>query len=69
MPFVNILITDEGASPSQKSDIIAQVTRTLQTVLGKDPHTTHVVIQEVPTAAWGVGGLPCLDYRESRHAG
>ena len=63
MPFVNILITDEGADAAQKAEVIRQVTRTLETVLGKNPATTHVVLQEVPVAAWGVGGLPCLEYR------
>lgn len=63
MPFVNVMITDEGATDAQKAEIIAQVTETLRTTLGKNPATTHVVIQEVPVAAWGVGGLPCLDYR------
>lgn len=63
MPFVSILITDEGATDAQKAQIIAQVTETLRMVLGKNPATTHVVIQEVPVAAWGVGGLPCLQYR------
>lgn len=66
MPFVNILITDEGATDAQKARVISEVTETLRTVLGKNPATTHVVIQEVPVAAWGIGGMPCLDYRASR---
>lgn len=69
MPFVNILITDEGATDGQRAAIIAEVTETLRVVLGKDPGLTHVVIQEIPTAAWGVGGLPCLDYRAKAAAG
>jgi 4-oxalocrotonate tautomerase len=63
MPFVNVLITDEGASDAQKAEIISQMTETLRVTLGKNPATTHIVIQEIPVAAWGVGGLPCLDYR------
>jgi len=63
MPFVNVLITDEGASDDQKARIIAEITETLRATLGKNPATTHVVIQEVAVAAWGVGGLPCLEYR------
>lgn len=66
MPFVNVLITDEGASDSQKAQIISQITETLRTVLGKNPATTHVVIQETPVAAWGVGGLPCLEFRATQ---
>lgn len=63
MPFVNVLITDEGATDRQKAEIISQITQTLQSVLGKNPATTHVVIQEVPVASWGVGGLPTLENR------
>ncbi|MBA3678334.1 MAG: 4-oxalocrotonate tautomerase family protein [Sphingosinicella sp.] len=68
MPFVNVLITDEGATDQQKAGIISEITRTLQSVLGKDRATTHVVIQEVPVAAWGVGGLPTLEYRAGKQA-
>jgi 4-oxalocrotonate tautomerase len=69
MPFVNVLITDEGATDQQKADIISEITQTLQSVLGKDPATTHVVIQEVPVAAWGVGGLPTLENRARKVQG
>jgi 4-oxalocrotonate tautomerase len=65
MPLVNVLITDEGASDAQKAEIIFQMTETLRVTLGKNPATTHVIIQEVPVAAWGVGGLPSLEYRTS----
>ena len=68
MPFVSVLITDEGATNAQKAEIIMQITETLRTTLGKNPTTTHVVIQEVPIAAWGIGGLPCLEFRSSRAA-
>ena len=66
MPYVNVKITREGATAEQKAQIIEEVTRTLVTVLGKDPSTTFVVIDEVETENWGIGGLPVLDYRHSR---
>lgn len=66
MPYVNVKITREGATAEQKAQIIEEVTRTLVTVLGKDPSTTVVVIDEVETENWGIGGLPVLDYRRSR---
>ncbi len=56
MPFVNIKITQEGATAEQKAQIIAGVTRLLQDVLGKNPATTVVVIEELPTDNWGIGG-------------
>lgn len=66
MPFVNVMITREGVTPEQKRTIISGVTNLLRDELGKDPATTHVVIQEVETDNWGVGGLPCLEYRKGR---
>jgi len=56
MPFVNIKITQEGATAEQKAQLIAGVTRLLQDVLGKNPATTVVVIEELPTDNWGIGG-------------
>lgn len=56
MPFVNIKITREGASPDQKAELIRGVTDLLADVLGKNPATTVVVIEEVDTDNWGIGG-------------
>lgn len=63
MPYVNIKITREGATPEQKAALIKGVTDLLQTVLNKDPATTFVVIDEVALEDWGVGGLPVDEYR------
>lgn len=56
MPYVNIRITREGATPEQKAELIAGATELLQRVLGKNPATTFVIIDEVETDNWGVGG-------------
>ena len=56
MPYVNIKITKEGATPAQKAELIAGVTELLQRVLHKNPATTVVVIDEVETDNWGIGG-------------
>ncbi|KMJ52614.1 tautomerase [Vogesella sp. EB] len=56
MPYVNIKITREGATPEQKAELIAGVTGLLRDVLGKNPATTVVVIDEVDTDNWGIGG-------------
>lgn len=56
MPYVNIKITREGATARQKADLIAGVTRLLADTLGKNPETTVVVIDEVDTDNWGIGG-------------
>ncbi len=56
MPYVNIKITREGATPEQKAALIQGVTQLLADVLGKNPQTTVVVIDEVDTDNWGIVG-------------
>ena len=56
VPYVNIKITREGATAAQKAELIDGVTRLLRDVLGKNPATTVVVIDEVETDNWGIGG-------------
>lgn len=56
MPYVNIKITREQNTPEQKAALIRGVTQLLVDVLGKNPQTTVVVIDEVDTDNWGIGG-------------
>lgn len=56
MPYVNIRITRENVSAEQKATLIKGVTDLLAKVLGKNPATTVVVIDEVDTDNWGIGG-------------
>ena len=56
MPYVNIRITREGASPKQKAALIRGATELLVQVLDKDPQTTFVIIDEVETDNWGIAG-------------
>jgi 4-oxalocrotonate tautomerase len=56
MPYVNIKVTKEGVTAEQKAELIQGVTQLLFDVLGKDPQITSVVIDEVDTDNWGVGG-------------
>ena len=75
MPYVNIKVTREGGpdgngpSPDEKKRLIAGVSDLLHQVLGKDPATTFVVIDEVDLPNWGVGGLQVMDYRQTLSSG
>ena len=69
MPYVNIKITREGATPTQKAMLIDGVTNLLTDVLNKTPATTTVVIDEVDLGNWGMGGLPVVDYRKQLASG
>jgi len=56
MPYVNIKVTREGVTAEQKARLIEGVTQLLYDVLGKPHKATFVVIDEVETDNWGVGG-------------
>jgi len=64
MPFVNIKITKDGATPEQKAELIKGVTDLLVKVLHKNPATTVVVIEEVDTDNWGIGGQTVTSIRQ-----
>lgn len=63
MPYVNIRITREGATAAQKAELIEGVTQLLQDVLGKNRSTNFVIIDEVDTDNWGIGGEPVTKLR------
>lgn len=56
MPYVNIKITRKRVTAGQKAALIAGATRLLADVLGKEPATTVVIIDEIETDNWGLGG-------------
>lgn len=66
MPYVNIKITKEGATPEQKEQLIQGVTQLLVDILGKNPKTTVVVIEEVNTDNWGIGGETVTRLRKQK---
>ncbi|MCC9018725.1 MULTISPECIES: 4-oxalocrotonate tautomerase family protein [Flavobacterium] len=56
MPFIKIEITRESVTKEQKQILIKGVTNLITETLNKDPHLTHVVIQEVDLDNWGYAG-------------
>lgn len=64
MPFINIKITNENVTPEKKAELIQGATQLLVDVLGKNPATTVVVIEEVPTDNWGIAGETITERRK-----
>jgi 4-oxalocrotonate tautomerase len=64
MPFVNIKVTKGGVTADQKKELIKGATQLLVDVLGKNPRTTFVVIDEVDTDNWGIGGQSVTELRK-----
>ena len=64
MPYVNVRLTECGATKEQKSRIVEEITQTLSTVLDKNPAVTHVVIVEIDPDNWGYGGKLVSEIRK-----
>lgn len=68
MPFVNIRITKENGEPTaeQKQQLIAGVTELLAKVLNKNKASTVVIIDEIQTDNYGLGGKSITEVREQK---
>jgi 4-oxalocrotonate tautomerase len=67
MPYVNIKITKEGnVTTEQKAELIKGATQLLVDVLHKNPATTVVIIEEVETDNWGIGGKSVTERRKQQ---
>ena len=66
MPYVNVRITREGATSEQKAEVIRRMTQVLVDVLKKNPETTVVIIEEVDTDNWGIGGITVTERRKKK---
>ena len=65
MPYVKIEFTREnGVTREQKRELIKGVTDVITGVLNRDPHLTHVVIQETGLHDWGYAGEQTSVLRE-----
>ncbi len=57
MPLVNIKLLKEDRIPAQKkAELIERVTQAVAQTLGKNPAATWVILDEVSTDNWGIGG-------------
>ncbi len=66
MPFVNIRITKENNEPTaeQKQELIKGVTELLAKVLNKNKASTVVIIDEISTDNYGLGGESITELRK-----
>ena len=65
MPLVTIK-TVEGISEEEKRLVIERITDVMREVLGKNPETTHVIIEEVPAENWGLRGKSVANIRAGK---
>lgn len=56
MPYIKIEVLRDGVTREQKQLLIKGVTELVTSILNKDPHLTHVVIDEKEDDNWGYAG-------------
>lgn len=64
MPYVKVELTREGVTREQKASLIRGITSLITDTLNKDPHLTHVVIQEIELDDWGYAGDQVSELRK-----
>jgi len=65
MPLV-IVKTVEGATAQEKELLIEKMTAVMKEVLGKNPETTQVIIEELPAENWGLRGKSVASIRAGK---
>jgi 4-oxalocrotonate tautomerase len=59
MPFVNVKVIEGVFSPTQKQDMVRRLTDTMVEIEGENMRpVTWVVVEEVNSGDWGIGGNP-----------
>jgi 4-oxalocrotonate tautomerase len=59
MPFVEIKVFEDELSEEQKQEMIREITEVVVSFAGENlRQATWVVVQEVKSGNWGVGGKP-----------
>ncbi|SHK81571.1 tautomerase family protein [Chryseobacterium polytrichastri] len=56
MPFIKIDVLREDITREKKQELIKKISEAVTTVLNKDPHLTHIMINEVEDDNWGYAG-------------
>ena len=59
MPFVNVKVIEGVFSAEQKQEMVRKLTDTMVDIEGENMRpVTWVVIEEVKSGDWGIGGSP-----------
>jgi 4-oxalocrotonate tautomerase len=59
MPLVQVKLVEGAFDEGQKQVIVERLTEAMTGIQGADPHQlTWVVLEEVKSGHWGIGGRP-----------
>jgi len=65
MPYINLQIT-QGATRSQKAELVKEMTDSLVRILQKQPEHIHIVIQEIDEENWGFSGMLTDEWKQQQ---
>jgi 4-oxalocrotonate tautomerase len=59
MPFINVKLIENVFTPDQKREIVERLTDAMVSIEGENMRSvTWVVVEEVHSGDWGIGGTP-----------
>lgn len=59
MPFINVKLVENVFTPEQKQEVIRSLTEAMVLIEGENMRSvTWVVVEEVASGDWGIGGQP-----------
>ena len=59
MPLINVKLIEDVFTPEQKGQIVERLTDAMVSVEGEILRgVTWVIVEEVPSGDWGIGGQP-----------
>lgn len=65
MPVVTVRFAGTASAEAKKA-LIERITQSMKDVLGKNPETTHVIIEETNPENWGLGGRTVAEIRAGK---
>jgi 4-oxalocrotonate tautomerase len=59
MPLINVKVIEDVFTPEQKGEIVDRLTDAMVSIEGENMRSvTWVVVEEVRSGDWGIGGKP-----------
>jgi len=59
MPLINVKLIEDVFTPDQKREIVERLTDAMVSIEGENMRSvTWVVVEEVHSGDWGIGGTP-----------
>jgi 4-oxalocrotonate tautomerase len=59
MPLINVKLIENVFTPDQKREIVERLTETMVAIEGENMRSvTWVLVEEVGSGDWGIGGTP-----------